>query len=80
MLKKDDLVNIAAEIFNSYGIDLHDQQSIAEMDSLQYISILVEFEDKLEIVFPDALLINNIFVNMDDFYEMLVLLLGDKCG
>lgn len=77
-LMKESLKQRVSSVFEINGLDINDLQSIEQMDSLEYISTLVGLEREFEIEFPDAMLIRNMFVDMEDFYELLDFLLGGQ--
>lgn len=41
-------------IFEENGVDTSDSQQLREIDSVQYITIIVEIEQKFNIVLPDS--------------------------
>lgn len=75
---KESLKQRVSSVFEINGLDINDLQSIEQMDSLEYISTLVGLEREFEIEFPDAMLIKNMFVDMEEFYELLRFLLGNQ--
>lgn len=56
-------------LFENYGIDPLNAEEVAEMDSLQYIGILIEIENTFQIELPDEYLENNMFEDMDSFFQ-----------
>ncbi len=78
MYTKENLREITTGIFEALGIDATDPEAIGQMDSLQYISALTELESIFDIVFPDAMLMQNTFEDMNGFYELLIFLLGNR--
>lgn len=58
-------------IFNENGIDPLEQIQLKEIDSIQYISIIVEIEQLFEIVLPDYLLMRNEFVDFEGFINVV---------
>lgn len=62
------------------GIDIEDEESLKEIDSLAYISTIVELEEEFGIEFPDEVLTENIFTDINRLYNILqVLLDGSNC-
>lgn len=60
---KNQLINI----FENYGIDPNDPADLSDVDSLQYIAILVEIENTFKIELPDEYLDSNMFLDMELF-------------
>lgn len=60
--------------FNENGltIDLDNQSSILELDSLQIISLFVSIEDEFNMEIPDEFLTREVLSSFNDFYEMLL--------
>ena len=61
-------------VFNENGltIDLDNQSSILELDSLQIISLFVSIEDEFNMEIPDEFLTREVLSSFNDFYEMLL--------
>ena len=61
------------KVFNENGltIDLDNQSSILELDSLQIISLFVSIEDEFNMEIPDEFLTREVLSSFNDFYEML---------
>ena len=77
MFSKADIKQIVEDSFIQNGIDMFDVQAIHEMDSLQYISVLIGIEDSIGRELPDSLMVRNVFEDMDGFFELLYFLIGD---
>lgn len=60
------------DIFESHGID---NSMINDMDSLTYMIILADIESVFNIEIPDELLIKNNYKSIDDFVEIVQILL-----
>ena len=62
------------KVFNENGltIDLDNQSSILELDSLQIISLFVSIEDEFNMEIPDEFLTREVLSSFHDFYEMLL--------
>ena len=62
------------KVFNENGltIDLDNQSSILELDSLQIISLFVSIEDEFNMEIPDEFLNREVLSSFNDFYEMLL--------
>ena len=62
------------KVFNENGltIDLDNQSSILELDSLQIISLFVSIEDEFNMEIPDEFLTREVISSFNDFYEMLL--------
>ena len=65
------------KVFNENGltIDLDNQSSILELDSLQIISLFVSIEDEINMEIPDEFLTREVLSSFNDFYEMLLKIL-----
>ena len=61
------LKNELIRIFEENGIDPSDNQQLIDIDSIQYISIIVEIEQCFGIILPDYLLSENKFIDFDGF-------------
>lgn len=55
------------QIFYENGIDPSESFQLSEIDSIQYVSVIVEIEQLLEIVLPDYLLSKNEIVDFEGF-------------
>ena len=62
------------KVFNENGltIDLDNQSSILELDSLQIISLFVSIEDEFNMEIPDEFLTREVLSSFNDFYERLI--------
>lgn len=62
------------KVFNENGltIDLDNQSSILELDSLQIISLFVSIENEFNMEIPDEFLTREVLSSFNDFYEMLL--------
>lgn len=62
------------KVFNENGltIDLDNQSSILELDSLQIISLFVSIEDEFNMEIPDEFLTREVLSSFNDFYEMIL--------
>ena len=62
------------KVFNENGltIDLDNQSSILELDSLQIISLFVSIDDEFNMEIPDEFLTREVLSSFNDFYEMLL--------
>ena len=62
------------KVFNENGltIDLDNQSSILELDSLQIISLFVSIEDEFNMEIPDEFFTREVLSSFNDFYEMLL--------
>lgn len=66
-----DIRNEIIRIFEENGVDASDVQSLIDIDSVQYISIVVEIEQFLGIVLPDYILMQNEFKDFDAFVSVV---------
>lgn len=57
------------KIFEENGVDVTDEQQLEDIDSVQYVSIVVDIEQLFGITLPDYVLEDNKFVDIDAFIE-----------
>ena len=59
------------KVFNENGltIDLDNQSSILELDSLQIISLFVSIEDEFNMEIPDEFLTREVLSSFNDFMK-----------
>lgn len=53
------------------GLDIYDEQQKQEMDSIMYISIIVDLESEFQIEFPDEVLSKNFFEDIDGLCNII---------
>ncbi len=75
MITKEEVIKRCETIFDAIGVNISDEELMETLDSLQYISALVELETEFGVQFPDDALAMNMFQDMDGFYELLTSLL-----
>ena len=80
---KEKLIALCAEIFQNSGVDTDlleyvDFEDDLGMDSLTFITLLVEVEAAFEITIPDDLLLMDNFKNMGDVIQIVVDQLAEK--
>ena len=80
---KEKLITLCAEIFQNSGVDMDlleyvDFEDDLGMDSLTFITLLVEVEAAFEITIPDDLLLKDNFKNMGDVIQIVVDQLAEK--
>ncbi|MBO5197703.1 MAG: hypothetical protein J6B85_04175 [Lachnospiraceae bacterium] len=78
MYTKLDIRNKLAAIFEENGLDIENITMLKEMDSLQYVSILVSAEEEFGIEFPDTVLTQNILGEIDGLCELIGFFLGER--
>lgn len=59
------------KIFNDNGVVVISEDEIIDVDSLIYISIIVEIEEEFEIVVPDEYLITNQLTCLSEYIELV---------
>lgn len=59
------------EIFEENGIDAKNIDSFNDIESIQYISIIVEIEQKFDISLPDYLLALDDILDFDQFVDIV---------
>ncbi len=67
MVIRDEVIRI----FEENGVDVTDAQSLIDVDSIQYISIIVEIEQFMGIILPDFILAQNEFEDFDAFVGII---------
>lgn len=80
---KEKLITLCAEIFQNSGVDTDlleyvDFEDDLGMDSLTFITLLVEVEAAFEITIPDDLLLMDNFKNMGDVIQIVADQLVEK--
>lgn len=59
------------KIFNDNGVVVISEDEIIDVDSLIYISIIVEIEEEFEIEVPDEYLITNQLTCLSEYIELV---------
>lgn len=59
-------------IFEENGVDMTSEVQINDIESLQYISIIVELEQKLNIILPDSILVRDNILTINHFVNVVV--------
>ena len=67
-----DIKDEIERIFEENGVDAQDKDQLMEIDSLQYMTIIVEIEQKYGIVFPDEYLERNMVEDFEKFVNTVV--------
>ena len=67
-----DIRNEIVRIFEENGVDFSDSQQLSDVDSIRYVSIIVEIEQLLCITLPDFVLSQNEFKDFDEFVNILI--------
>ena len=65
------MVEKLSAIFDENGINVIDPNAPLELDSMQFISIIVSIEDTFQIEVPDNYLSEDQLVNFNDFLAMV---------
>ena len=73
---KNEVVKLISELFSNKGFDADIIEYIdliddAGMDSITFISIVVEIEAKFNIIVPDEMLVMDNFRNVDDIVALV---------
>lgn len=66
------------EILEGNGLEYEGEYLVGEVDSLQYMSLMVDIEEEFDIEFPDAFLGENIFSNFERLCEIVWGLVEDE--
>ena len=67
-----DIRNEIVRIFEENGVDFSDSQQLSDVDSIRYVSIIVEIEQLLCIILPDFVLSQNEFKDFDEFVNIVI--------
>ena len=67
-----DIRNEIVRIFEENGVDFSDSQQLSDVDSIRYVSIIVEIEQLLCITLPDFVLSQNKFKDFDEFVNIVI--------
>ena len=59
------------EIFEENGIDVENADSFNNIESIQYISIIVDIEQKFDVSLPDYILTRDDILNFDQFADIV---------
>jgi len=72
--------NEVREVFERKGIFIPEgaEQETLSIDSLQFVSILVDLEEVFEVAIDDSFLIQNKLHNLVDFIEVISNLIKEK--
>ena len=73
-----DIESKLIEIFNDYSIDIYNEQQVSDIDSIEYISLIIEIEDSFDIEIPDEFLDGNIFFNIDMLKSLILNMINMK--
>lgn len=70
-IKMNNIKGKLMKIFNDNGVVVISEDEIIDVDSLIYISIIVEIEEEFEIVVPDEYLITNQLTCLSEYIELV---------
>ena len=59
------------EIFEENGVDVENADSFSNIESIQYISIIVDIEQKFDVSLPDYILTRDDILNFDQFADIV---------
>ena len=59
------------EIFEENGVDAENADSFNNIESIQYISIIVDIEQKFDVSLPDYILTRDDILNFDQFADIV---------
>lgn len=77
MLKKEEIIQICKEIMLRYEVltEIEDIYTVEtrndSIDSLTYVTVLMEIEENFNITFPDEYLAENVFSNIDSLIGLI---------
>ena len=77
-MEKKEVINKLINIFEDNGIDVENQNIISEIDSLVYMTIIVEIEQIFNIDLPDTVLKENVFNDIDGFSNVIYQIVNGK--
>lgn len=80
---KEKLITLCTEIFKDSNVDTDlleyvDFTDDLGMDSITFITLIVEIEEKFKITIPDDLLLMDHFKNINDVVKVIVDLIENK--
>jgi len=64
-------------ILEENGIEINELDSIVNIDSISFISAIVDIEQVFHLEFPDEYLMNDLLNNVEDFVNIIKQLLAD---
>lgn len=70
-IKMNNIKEKLIKIFNDNGVVVISEDEIIDVDSLIYISIIVEIEEEFEIEVPDEYLITNQLTCLSEYIELV---------
>ncbi len=73
-----EMVNVLSKCFEENGIIINDWNEELEMDSIQYISLIVCIEQNFEFEYPDELLLNNSSITFNKIYTDILEIMSEK--
>lgn len=68
---KLDVIQRLKKVCELNGLDIYDEQQKQEMDSVMYISIIVDLEGEFQIEFPDEVLSRNFFEDINSLCNII---------
>jgi acyl carrier protein len=66
------------ELLIDNGLEYEGNNLICEIDSMQYMSLMVGIEEEFDIEFPDIILGQDIFSNFELLYEIVFKLVEEQ--
>ena len=80
---KQEVIDLISEIFKDKGFDIDALEFVSfmddlGMDSITFISIVVEIEAHFDIEIPDDMLLVENFLNLNSICAIIMKLKGDK--
>ena len=67
------------EILGKNGFDINNLEDNQELDSLTFISCIVDLESEFSIEIPDELLVVNLFEDIDKLTNIIIDLTNKEC-
>ena len=76
-MNKTEIKEKLKTVFLENGLDIpeNEEDTILELDSLQFIALVVGVENAFDIQIPDDYLSNEVLSSFGDFCELLILLM-----
>ena len=74
----DNLKNEVEKIFEQNGIVIEQNGNLSDLDSLKFVSSIVDIEDKFNIEFPDELLLMDVFIDINSVCQIIQKIKEDK--
>ena len=65
------------EIMDENGVEYEDGKIITELESIQFVSVMIALEDSFNITFPDEMMTPDRFIYFEKLYETVCALMNE---